>query len=81
MAVSVLKTHFRKFHQELLATEIFLITKKQNFINSLKKVLLEEENVESLLKHPKGFHEICTETVNQHALPKKSYIREIINRS
>ena len=75
MTVSVLKTRFRKLPSRIISYRDFSNYQKANFINSLKEVLLGEENMESLLKHPNSFNRICTEIVIQHAPCKKKYNR------
>ena len=70
-----LKCTFQNFHQELLATGIFVINDNVNFTISLNDVLCENENIDSFLKDPDSFYEVCTEVLNKHAPPKKKYVR------
>ena len=75
MTVSVLKMRFRKLPPRIISYKDISNYHNANFINTLTEILFEGENMESFVKDPDWFCNVCTEVLNQYVPCKKKYVR------
>ena len=79
MAVSVLKTHFRKLPQKVVTYRDFKKFENERFMESLKLTLNSQDN--DCTKNPQLFFELCWNELEHHAPRKKSTSVGTINLS